>query len=335
MNFDKVLTGTEKAAAFILALSEENTNKVISLLDESEIKDLSLAMSQLGNINASNIEIIFQEFLSKVSEVGGLVGTIDSTERLLGKLLSKDQVDTIMEDIRGPLGKNIWEKMDNIHEEYLASYLKSESPQTIAVILSKLKPDQSARVLGLLPDKQATDVLMRMIKIEPIQKDILQEVENTLRSEFISHLGRTSKKDAHDMIAEIFNYFERNTEQKFMHALEEKNPESAEKIKTLMFTFEDLKRISDSGIQRLIREIDKNKLALALKGASEETKALFFKNLSERAEKLLLDDMNDLGKVRLRDVDDAQSYIINKAKDLSQVGDIVLLNDNQEDELIG
>jgi flagellar motor switch protein FliG len=167
-----------------------------------------------------------------------------------------------------------------------------------------------------------------------VQKDILDGVEKTLRTEFMSNLARTNRRDPHEMMAEIFNNLDRNNEGRFMTALEDRNRVSAEKIKALMFTFEDLTKLDPSGVQTLIRTADKTKLSMALKGASDQLKDLFFSNMSERAGKILREDMEAMGPVRLRDVDEAQSHLVNTAKDLAAKGEIIIADAKGEDELV-
>ena len=209
-----------------------------------------------------------------------------------------------------------------MNEALLANFLKNEYPQTVAVVLSKIRPDHAARVLALLPEGFAMEVVMRMLRMETIQKEALEGVERTLKAEFMSNLARSTHRDAHESMAEIFNNLDRSAEGRIMAALEERNRESAERIRTLMFTFEDLRRLDGPAVQVLLRTVEKDKLALALKGASEEMKGLFFSNLSERAGKMLKDDLAALGPVRLRDVDEAQALMVALAKDLAAQGQI-------------
>ena len=237
-----------------------------------------------------------------------------------------------LEDL-GALG-TMWDKLGNVNEQVLANYLKNEYPQTVAVVLSKIKPDHSARVLALLPEGFAMEVVMRMLRMEAVQKEVLDDVERTLRNEFMTNLARTSRRDSHELMAEIFNNLDRQTETRFLNALEERNRESAERIKQLMFTFEDLNKLDPNGVQTLLRQIDKDRLAVALKGASEQVKNLFFSNMSERAAKIMREDMEAMGPVRLRDVDEAQTEIVNSAKELSNQGEIVLADNKGEDELV-
>lgn len=327
------LTGPEKAAVLLLAVGEEQALKVFSHMDDEEIKEISQVMANLGTVSSAIMEKLFVEFADQLSSTGSLVGTYESTERLLSRVLGKDKVGNIMEEIRGPAGRTMWDKLGNVNEEVLANYLKNEYPQTVAVVLSKIKSDHASRVLGQLPETFAMEVIMRMLRMEAVQKDVLDDVERTLRTEFMSNLARTARRDSHELMAEIFNNLDRNTENRLMAALEERNRDSAEKIKALMFTFEDLQKIDPTGIQTLLRQVDKSKLALALKAAPDSMKDLFFSNMSERAAKILKEDMESMGPVRLREVEESQAYMVGLAKELAGKGEIVIA-EGGKDELV-
>ncbi|MDD3444299.1 MAG: flagellar motor switch protein FliG [Zavarzinia sp.] len=328
------LSGPEKAAILMLALGEDHGAPLWRLMDDDEIKEVSAAMATLGRVNANMVERVFVEFASNMTTSGNLIGSYESTERLLSKSLPSDRVTQIMEEIRGPAGRTMWDKLGNVNEQVLAAYLKNEYPQTVAVVLSKIKPEHAARVLANLPEDFALEVINRMLRMESVQKEVLDKVEQTLRTEFMSNLARTARRDAHELIAEIFNNLDRATEGKFITALEERSRESAERIKALMFTFEDLQKLDPNGVQVLMRAIEKSRLALALKGASDTLRDMFFSNMSERAAKLLREEMEQMGPVRLRDVDEAQMQMVQSAKDLAAQGQIVLAESKGDDELI-
>jgi flagellar motor switch protein FliG len=186
----------------------------------------------------------------------------------------------------------------------------------------------------MLPESFAMEVVMRMLRMEAVQKEVLDDIERTLRTEFMTNLAKTSRRDAHEMMAEIFNFLDRNTENRFLAALEERNRDSAEKIKALMFTFDDLGKLDPSGVQALLRTVEKDKLAIALKGASDDLKDLFFTNMSERAGKILREDMAAMGPIRIKDVDESQMYMVQLAKDLAARGEIVIAEGKGEDELV-
>ena len=327
------LNGPQKAAALMLALGDEHCSRLFALMHEDEIKEISLAMAQLGPVRADVIEKLCIEFSNSLSGAGNLVGSFENTERLLLKTLPRERVTQIMDEIRGPAGRTMWDKLGNVSEAVLANYLKNEYPQTVAVVLSKIRPSHAARVLSLLPESFAMEVVMRMLRMETVQKEVLDGVERTLRSEFMSNLARSTRRDAYEMMAEIFNNLDRQSEQRFVAALEERNREAAERIKSLMFTFDDLQRLAPAAIQVLLRNVQKDKLPLALKGASEKLRDLFFSNLSERASKMLREEIESLGPVKLRDVDEAQAIIVVLAKEMAAQGQIEI-GEGSEEELV-
>jgi flagellar motor switch protein FliG len=326
------LSGPEKAAVVLLALGEDHAH-VWQNLDEEEIKEVSQAMASLGTVTSAVVEDLLVEFVSGMSSTGAIMGSFEQTQRLLNQIMAPEKVEQLMEEIRGPAGRTMWDKLGNVNEAVLANYLKNEYPQTVAVVLSKIRSDHAARVLAALPEDFALECVMRMLRMEPVQRDILDKIEQTLRVEFMSNLARTSKRDSHEMMADIFNAFDRQTEARFITALEERNREAAERIRALMFVFDDLSKLDPGGVQTLLRTVDKDTLGLALKGASDGMREMFFSNMSERASKIMREDMENMGPVRLRDVDQAQMAIVQVAKDLANKGEIVL-GTNGEDELI-
>src|SRR3954453_22985966 len=328
------LTGPERAAVLMLSLGEQYGGKIIALLEDDELRELSTVMSSLGNIDSGVVEELLLEFVGRMSASGALFGNYDATERLLQQYLPHDRVHGIMDEIRGPSGRNMWEKLANVQEEVLANYLKNEYPQTVAVVLSKLKPEHAARMLAILPEDMALDVVNRMLKMEAVQKEVIERVEQTLRTEFMSNLSQTRRRDAHEVMAQIFNNFDRQTETRFITSLEEDNREAAERIKALMFTFDDLVKLDSGSAQTLMRNVDKDKPGGALKSANEDVRNFFFGNMSSRAAKMLQDDMAAMGPVRLRDVDEAQALLVNLAKDLAAKGEIMLTKNRADDELV-
>jgi flagellar motor switch protein FliG len=328
------LSGSEKAAILLLAVGEQTASKMFALMDDEEIKELSIVMANLGSVNAAVIERLIVEFADKMGAGGSLSGTMEGTEKFLGKVLGKRAGD-ILEDIRGPQGRTIWDKLSHVPEQTLANYLKNEYPQTAAVVLSKVRPDHAAKVIAALPEGFAMEVITRMLRLETVPKEVLDDVERILRNEFMASLGKSSGKDRHEAIAEIFNALEGPAEKRFLQALEERNPDAAIKVRENMFKFEDLQRLDPAGVQTLLRALDKGKLALALKGAPDALRDLFLSNMSERSGRMLRDDMEQMGPVRVKDVSDAQSAIVELAKDLAARAEIVLARKGgQEDELI-
>ena len=327
------LNGAEKAAVILLSLGEEH-HALWQALDDEEIKEISQAMSTLGTVSSNVVEDLLVEFVSGMSMTGAIMGSFEQTQRLLGSFLPGEKVEGLMEEIRGPAGRTMWDKLGNVNEAVLANYLKNEYPQTVAVVLSKVKPEHAARVLSALPEDFALECVQRMLRMEPVQREILDKIEQTLRTEFMSNLARTSKRDSHETMADIFNNFDRQTESRFMAALEERNRESAERVRALMFVFEDLAKLDPGGVQTLLRAVEKDRLGLAMKGASDTLREMFFSNMSERAAKIMREDMESMGPVRLKDVDQAQMAMVQVAKDLAAKGEIMLAGQGGDDELI-
>jgi flagellar motor switch protein FliG len=330
----RTLTGEEKAAVLLLALGPDFGRPILEELDETEVRILSHAMVRLGPITQEMLDDLLAEFVTTIAANGAIAGNTETTQRLLLSFLPADRVDMIMEEIRGPAGRNMWEKLSNVQEDVLANYLKNEYPQTIAVVLSRIATDHASRVLTALPEELAMDVVQRMLTLDPVQKDILEKIETTLRTEFMSTLSTSKRRDSHEQMAEIFNAFDRQTEARFLNGLEEAHRDAAERIKALMFTFEDLSRLPAVSIQGLLQKVDKKELALALKGASEGLKELFFSNMSVRAGKMLREDMEAMGPVRLKDVDEVQARMVANAKDMAARGEIVITKSKADEEMI-
>jgi len=333
MNAVKGMHGSEKAAVLLLSLGEE-AKPIWDRLDDEELREISSAMSNLGPVRAETVEFLIKDFVNRLSGSGAVTGSYEQTHRLLLQFLPKDKVDNLMEELRGPAGRTMWDKLGNVNEQVLANYLKNEYPQTVSVILSKIKSEHSARVLTALPAEFALEVIQRMLRMEPVQRDILEKIESTLRTEFMTNLARTSKRDSHEQMAAIFNNFDRQTEGRFIALLEDKNKESADRIRSLMFVFEDLSKLDPGGVQTLLRSVDKEKLGLALKGANDEMRNLFMSNMSERAAKIMREDMSSMGPVKLKDVEAAQQEMVVVAKALADRGEIMLADGGGQDELI-
>jgi len=330
----KRYSGPQRAAALLLVLGEEHGKPIWESLSVDEVKELSSVMAQLGRIPASVVEYLLLQFSGEVSGMASLHGSFESTERLLASVMPDDKVKEVMEDIRGPSGRTMWDKLSNVSEGVLAAYLKNEYPQTVAVILSKLRADHAARVLSELPREFGVEVVTRMLRMDAVQKEVVTQVEQTLKTEFMSNLARTQKRDPHESMAELFNAMDRSTEEAMLGALEEKAPDSAERIRSLMFTFEDLTKLMPSAIAAVVKSADKKIMALALKAASEEQRAVFFGGMTERASALLREDMANMGPVRARDCEDAQGDLVRLAKSLADRGEIVLVDPKSDDALI-
>lgn len=330
----KKYSGAQRAAALLLVLGRDHGAPIWESLSTDEVKELSAAMAQLGRLPASVADHLLVRFSGEVASMASLHGSFETTERLLGDLLPADRVREVMEDIRGPSGRTMWDKLSNVGEALLAGYLRNEHPQTVAVILAKLRPDHAARVVGELPRDLALEVISRMLRMDTVQKDVILEVERTLKTEFMNNLARTQRRDPHESMAELFNAMDRATEEAMLRALEERLPDSAERIRGLMFTFEDLVQLLPPAIAAVVKAADKKVMALALKGASEEQRAVFLSTMTERAGALLREDIASMGPVRSRDCEEAQTSLVRLAKSLAERGEIVLVDPKSDDAVI-
>ncbi|MEK0083234.1 flagellar motor switch protein FliG [Benzoatithermus flavus] len=328
---DHGLSGAEKAAVVMLALGEERAARLLSLLGQPEVMEISRAVASLGPVEAGVVEAVLNEFAGWLARAGGIVvGGIEATEKLL-RHLDAGRADTVIAEIRGPAAQSIWERLASVDEAVLASYLEREHPQAAALILSRIDPTHAARVLKRLPEDPAIDVVMRMLRLDTVRPDIVADVERSLEgAPFLDGSERASQRDRHALVAELFDHLDRTTETRLIRALEERSREAAERVRSFMFTFEDLTRVDGSGIQKLIRSAGNQRLATALKGASEPLRGLFFGNMSERAGKMLREEMQAMGPIRLKDVEEAQQFLVNLAKELVASGEIVLASGSDE-----
>jgi flagellar motor switch protein FliG len=330
----KRFSGPQRAAALMLALGKEHGAPVWEQLSVDEIKELSSTIAQLGRIPSAVVEHLLIQFSGEVASMASLHGSYESTERLLEGVIPDDRIKEIMEEIRGPSGRTMWDKLSNVSEAVLASYLKNEYPQTVAVVLSKLRSDHAARVLAELPRELSVDVIQRMLRMDTVQKEVLSQIEQTLKSEFMSNLSRSQRRDPHESMAEVFNAMDRATEEAMLTALDARSPESAERIRALMFTFEDLGTLLPAAVGVIVKQADKRQMALALKAAPDQMKSLFFSCMTERSAKLMREDMASMGPVRARDCEEAQNVLVRLAKTLADTGEIMLVDPRSDDAMI-
>lgn len=326
------LSGTQRAAVLLLMLGERYGPPIWSMLTEDEVKKVSRAMIELGSIQADTVESLIVDFVTRLSSAGGVTGTPGRTEELLGTIFPPEQAQAILSDIKGASGRRLWQKLSETEPPVLASFLAGEYPQTAAVVLSRVGRDYAARVLAAMPEDLAAEVVTRMLCLEPVREDALGRVEDLLKSEFVAGKARPAAPDPHALMAEVFNGFDRPTEARFMAALEHTDGDAARKIRELMFTFEDLAKLDPGSIQTVLRFVDKAVLGRALKGASEEIRAVFFANMSSRATKNLQEEMASLGPIRAREAEEAQGAMLAVAKDLAGKGEIMIARSRADEE---
>lgn len=329
----EALSGPQRAALFMLLLGETHGRALWAMLDEEEVRILSRAMVELGPVDADLVERLLVEFARRLAG-GGVAGSLERTEELLHKIFPPQEVAVIMAEIYRTTGSRIWSRLGQIDPSIFATWLRSQYPQTIAVILSRLRPEECARILTQLPEEVAVETIDRMLRTEKVQREALEAIEENLRQEFVGAVSRSARRDPHESMAEIFNAFDSRTEARFLSWLEERDRPAARRIREAMFTFEDLLRLDAGAIQTLIRKADRTLIARSLKGAGEPVRALFLSNMSSRAGKNLVEEIDALGPLRAREVEAARADLVLLARKLADAGEILIGRANAQDELV-
>lgn len=318
------LVGTEKAAILLLALGEDRAAGVMERLDDAELRMVSRAMADVGNITANCLEQLIRKFTERFASSGSVIGSMDAAERMLKSFLPGEKVSDVMNYIRGPGGRSTWEKMSAINEGLLAKYLRNEHPQTVAVVMSKIAPDHAAKVMGLLPSKLLADVGRRMVKLKSVPGELLCDIEEMLQRDLMLNYAAKDGEDTHAQMAEILNRADPEVVDKLMADLGDADPDEAGRIKELMFTFTDLLELDPISLATVVRACDSDTLCYALKGCDYDTREIVFAVMSERAGAILRDSVETMGPVLSRDVEAAKTTMVNKARELADEDAIFL-----------
>lgn len=325
------LSGSEKAAILFLCLGEARGSRLMQDLDDLDIHRITHAMSALGSINSDVVENVIKEFIEGVTGAGGIFGSYEMAERMLAGFLPEGKVGDIMRDIRGPLaGRNVWESFSGLNENTIANYLRGEHDQTVAAILTKIRPETAAKVLPLLGPERMIEVTERMLTIESLPRDVLEQLEETLAQEFLVSATTRTGPDSTQRMAELFNKMESTIFEELSIHLEKAVPDTFSAIKQKMFTFDDLARLDLNSLARVMRTAEGTQLPLALRGAKKEVRERFLDALPARSREMLVEEMAAMGPVRARDVQVAQSLLIDQALDMARKEEITLPLDNED-----
>jgi flagellar motor switch protein FliG len=320
------MTGPQKTAILCLALGEKFTGEVFKHLDRKEIARISKAMMEMDTIPKEQVEEVVREF-NDTLQVGKdmVIGGAEQVRRMLSKTLDSDTAKYIMDTLEIASGPTPFQELGNVSPRILAQILRNEHPQTLALILGHLHPDQAAELLQNLPSGVRAEVLMRLSKLEAVAEDMLLEVDKVLQNQLIAMGGKEGKKvGGITSVAEILNAVDRATEEEVLSEIEEESAQMAEDIRNLMFVFEDIKALDDRAIRELLKEVSNEELTQALKGASEELRDKFFKNLSERAATMIQEDLEIMGPIRLAEVESAQQNVVKTVRRLEAEGKIAI-----------
>jgi flagellar motor switch protein FliG len=319
-------TGQQKAAIVMLALGEKFTTEAFKRMERAEIAAISKAMLETDSVPREEVLDVLKEFneaLSYGAEL--LIGGPDQVKKLLTKALDAETAKYIMDSLDLDTGPTPFEELENVSPRILAQILRNEHPQTLALILGHLQPDKAAELLQNLPSGVRAEVLMRLAKLEAVAEEMLMEVDKVLQSQLIAMGGKEGKKvGGVSSVAEILNSVDRATEEEVLSEIEEESAQMADDIRNLMFVFEDIKSLDDIGIRELLKEISNEELTVALKGASDELKEKFFKNLSERASAMIKEDLEIMPPKKLSEVEAAQQNIVKTVRRLEDENRIVV-----------
>lgn len=319
----KKIRGYEKAAIFIMAIGEDAASEVMKNLEDREINKIISTMSKLGDIGSQDIDAIIKEFHENLEKGGGALSGEDYIRQILIKALGTEKARSVLGGLTKPDESGL-ETLRWLDAKSIATLIKGEHPQTIAIILAHLEPDHSADVISYLPESLRTDVLFRIATMEGIQPEVIEELEAALHGAIAARAAHSSVSGGVQTVAEILNNLDSATEGAVMGELEGINPDLAAQIQKLMFVFNDLIKLDDKAVQMMLKEIENNDLVLALKTADEELKSKILKNMSERAAQMLKEDMEIMGPAKLSDVEKAQQSILKVVKRLDQEGKIVI-----------
>jgi len=320
------MTGPQKTAVLCLALGEKFTGEVFKRLDRREIARISKAMMDMETVPKDQVEDVVREF-NDTLQVGKdmVTGGPEQVRRMLTKTLDSDTAKYIMDSLEMDTGPTPFQELGNVSPRILAQILRNEHPQTLALILGHLHPDQAAELLQNLPSGVRAEVLMRLSRLEAVAEDMLLEVDKVLQNQLIAMGGKEGKKvGGITAVAEILNAVDRATEEEVLSEIEEESAQMAEDIRNLMFVFEDIKALDDRAIRELLKEVSNEELTQALKGASEELRDKFFRNLSERAANMIQEDLEIMGPIRLAEVEGAQQNVVKTVRRLEAEGKIAI-----------
>jgi flagellar motor switch protein FliG len=330
------IPGPKRAAIVIVALGSEAAAQIFRHMDDREVEIITAEISTLVGVTPEMREAVLEEFhhmalAQQYVSQGGIEYAQEVLENALGPRKAREILEKVQNTIR-TTGFNLLEGVD---PNQLVTYIQKEHPQTIALLLAHIDPQHAAPIISALPQELQVDVATRIATMESISPDVLNQVESVL-SQTIRNLfgGDVSEIGGVKSVAELLNYADRGTEKNILGNLERENPELATEIKNLMFVFEDIMLLDDRGMQRLMKEVDTKELALALKGAAETVQEKFFKNMSLRAGEMIKDDMQFMGPVRLKDVEEAQQKVVDIVRRLEDDGEIVISGRGGDDEII-
>ena len=337
----KEFSGPEKAAVLLMSLGEEAASKVLSHMDEREIQNIGNYMASLGEVDAKEMDNINKEFFDMVSfGMGGLgVSGVDFLRNTLSKALDPEKAEEIINNITLPgdemtLGGGI-DTVRSLEPQVISSFLINEHPQTAAIILAHLDPQVASKAIAELPEENRTEIMYRLATLERVTPTVIRELDESLQQEFRSSgVVSGNKLGGVDIVAKMMGGLDRTTEQAILTEMDEVDQPMADQIRALRFTFEDILKIDDPGIQLILKEINQEDLLVGLKTASDELKEKLFTNMSERGAMMMKDDLESLGPTKISDVEKGQQKVIAVIKKLEEDGKVSVGGGSGDDQLV-
>lgn len=325
MGEDK-LSGLQKSAILLISLGPEKSANIFKHLKEEEIEELTLEIANTRNVTTQMKEEVIGEFYQLcLAQQYIAEGGIGYAKELLEKALGSEKAVSVISKLTASLQVKPFEFVRKTDASQLLNFIQDEHPQTIALILSYMSPGQASMIISALPPERQADVAKRVAMMDRTSPDIIKEVEKILESKLASLVNQDyTIIGGVDAVVEILNAVDRGTEKHIMETLEIEEPELADEIRKKMFVFEDILLLDDRAIQRVLRDVDNNDLAVALKGANENVQTAIFNNLSKRLSAMIKEDMEFMGPVRMKDVEEAQQKIVNIIRKLEDSGEIVI-----------
>jgi flagellar motor switch protein FliG len=330
-----LLSGQDRAALLLSSLGVQTSQLIFQYMRDNDVKRMINAMSNVSKAPIWMIKRVLEDFYSQLNEEADLLFSDNRGRDFIINALGEDRAKQLLGQIVDVGTSNTLESLELVDTRTLANFLINEHPQTIALIVAHLNPERKVDVLRRLPDGLQAEVVLRVANLDYVSPELIAQLDDVLKTE-LSTLGSidTNQLGGVEPIADMLNLMDKNSEKNIMTRVEEKDPELAEEIRKLMFVFEDLVYVDDKGIQSLLKEIDQQKLVLALKTANDEIKAKLFKNMSNRAATLLMEDLDALGPTKLSDVEKAQAEIVQKCKELESQGKAFITRGGDGDALV-
>jgi flagellar motor switch protein FliG len=330
------LTLADKAAVILYTLGEKTASQVMRYMQHDDVRELSKSMTSMGSISSKDVDDIIDEFYARVSNKEGTIVSIeeDYVRSVITNVVGKKTAERILESFSLQKDGSYIEIFRNLDIRVLAEFIKNEHPQTIVLIISQLLPEEASEVMATLPDNLQLDVIDRMAKLENVSPEMLRNVAHVLESEIKTAQTTTRKMGGVKSISEILNNMDRQVSSAILVRIEENDPEMAEEIRQNMFIFEDLIKVDDKGIQKILKETSSDLLSRAMKTVSDAIKEKVFKNMSERAADMLKEDIEDMGPTRLADIEKAQNEIVKVAMKLADEGKIFIAGGKEEDVFV-